>query len=298
MKILLVGSGAREHAIAKAIVRSNNSELFSFMSARNPGIMRISKEFTVGNICDVGGVAKWAKDRLVDLAVIGPEAPLNAGISDILNAIGIPCAGPSKTAAKIECDKSFARNLMKKHKIPGCPKFGVFSDASEAGKFIDSVNEVVVKPAGLTGGKGVKVMGPHLKNKEEAKAYAKEVLEARIGALPEVVIEEKLIGQEFTLQAFVDGKNISPMPIVQDHKLAFDGDVGPNTGGMGSYSDAGNLLPFLSQKDYDSGIAIMKKTVDALAKERTPYNGFLYGQFIATKKGVSTIEFNARLGDP
>ncbi len=298
MKILLVGSGAREHAIAKAIVKSEGAELLSFMSRKNPGIARISKQWITGNICDVEAVTGWAKYHSAQLAVIGPEAPLNVGIADSFNGSGIPCAGPSKAAAQLECDKSFARNLMKKYKIPGCPKFGVFSDSAKASKFIDSLGEVVIKPAGLTGGKGVKVMGPHLKHKEEAKAYSREVLEAKIGVLPSVVIEEKLIGQEFTLQAFVDGKNISPMPTVQDHKLAFEGDTGPNTGGMGSYSDAGDLLPFISQKDYDSGIAIMKKTIEALAKEGSPYKGFLYGQFIATKKGVSVIEFNARLGDP
>ncbi len=298
MKILLVGSGAREHAIAKAIANSKNAKLFSFMSARNPGIMRISKEWTTGDICNVEAVTKWAISHSAELAVIGPEAPLNAGIADSLNNSSIPCVGPTKRAAMLECDKSFARNLMKKHRIPGCPKFGVFSDAKEAAKFIDSLDEVVVKPAGLTGGKGVKVMGPHLKNKEEAKKYARETLEQKIGTLPSVVIEEKLVGQEFTLQAFVDGKSVIGMPTVQDHKLAFDGDTGPNTGGMGSYSDAGDLLPFIFQKDYDSGIAIMEKTVEALAKEGSPYKGFLYGQFIATKKGVSVIEFNARLGDP
>lgn len=297
-KILLVGSGAREHAIAKAIVRSKNAQLLSFMSSKNPGIARISKEWTVGNICDVNTVVDWARKNSAELAVIGPEAPLNAGISDALLKANVPCAGPSKAAAQLECDKSFARNLMRKHKIPGCPKFGVFSGASEASEFIDSLEQVVIKPAGLTGGKGVKVMGPHLKDKGEAKEYVREVLDQKIGSLPSVVIEEKLIGQEFTLQAFVDGKNISPMPAVQDHKLAFDGDRGPNTGGMGSYSDAGDLLPFLTQNDYDAGLEIMKKTIQALAKEGTPYKGFLYGQFIATKKGIGVIEFNARLGDP
>jgi phosphoribosylamine--glycine ligase len=298
MKILLVGSGAREHAIAKAIVRSKNAKLFSFMSARNPGIMRISKEWTTGDICNVEAVTKWAISHSAELAVIGPEAPLNVGIADELAKVNISSVGPTKKAAMLECDKSFARNLMKKYKIPGCPKFGSFSDPAEASRFIDSLEEVVVKPAGLTGGKGVKVMGPHLKNKEEAKKYARETLEQKIGTLPSVVIEEKLVGQEFTLQAFVDGKNVIGMPTVQDHKLAFDGDTGPNTGGMGSYSDAGDILPFLTQKDYDAGLAIMKKTIKALEKEGMPYKGFLYGQFIAGKSGVHVIEFNARLGDP
>ncbi|MFH1448775.1 MAG: phosphoribosylamine--glycine ligase [Candidatus Micrarchaeota archaeon] len=297
MQILLIGSGAREHAIAKAIVRSKDTKLLSYMGANNPGIIKLSSEWTVGDICHVEQVVKWAKEYSAELAVVGPEAPLNAGIVDSLLQAGIPCAGPTKDAAMIECDKSFSRNLMKKHGIPGCPKFGVFSDADEASAFIGSLVEVVVKPAGLTGGKGVKIMGPHLKDKGEAKAYASEVLDANIGALGSVVIEEKLIGQEFTLQAFVDGERVVPMPAVQDHKLAFEGDKGPNTGGMGSYSDAG-LLPFITQNDYEQGIEIMKKTVDALASEGRPYKGFLYGQFIAGKKGIHVIEFNARLGDP
>ncbi|MCX6778184.1 MAG: phosphoribosylamine--glycine ligase [Candidatus Micrarchaeota archaeon] len=297
MRVLLVGNGAREHAIGEAVVRSGG-ELYSFMSARNPGLAKISKEFAIGNIHNPEEVSKWAAGRNIDVAIPSPDAVLAAGVSDALVASGVPCAGPVKQAARIEWDKSFARNLMREAKIPGCPKFGIFENAKEAAKFIDELGEVAVKPAGLTGGKGVKVTGYQLKDASEAKKYAKEILESKMGGIPSVIIEEKLIGEEFTLQAFVDGKNVIGMPAVQDHKRAGIGDVGPNTGGMGSYSDSNHLLPFIARSDYEEGIKIMKKTVSALAKKGADYRGFLYGQFMAGKKGVKAVEFNSRLGDP
>lgn len=298
MKVLLVGSGAREHAIARAIVKSDKAELYAVMSNNNPGIRRICGQATVGNTKDGKAVAEFAKKHGVELGVIGPDAVLEAGVADALWDAGIPAMGPRKAAARIEWDKAFARNLMQKHGVEGSPKFAAFKDATQAAKFIDELGgEAAIKPSGLTGGKGVKVTGFQLANAQEAKDYCKEILSQNMGGLGEVVVEEKLVGEEFTLQGFVDGKTVRGMPCVQDHKLAYEGDTGPNTGGMGSYT-TGKLLPFVRQEDYDKAISIMEKTVAALSKEGIEYKGVLYGQFMLTKQGPRVVEFNARFGDP
>jgi phosphoribosylamine---glycine ligase len=300
---LLVGSGGREHAVAEAICRNADAALFAYMSSRNPGIARLCKksggEFAIGDICNPASIAKWAQEKKISLAFSSPDATLEAGVSDALIAAGIPTASPTKEASRLEWDKTFARNLMKKHKIAGCPKFFICKDENESNAAIDALEgSVAVKPAGLTGGKGVKVTGYQLKDGAEAKAYAAEVLQTKMGSIPQVVIEEKLEGEEFTFQAFVDGKTVFGMPLVQDHKRAYEDDVGPNTGGMGSYS-TGLMLPFLEPSDYNDAHEIMKATIDAFAKESgKKFLGVLYGQFIATAKGVKVIEFNARFGDP
>jgi len=296
MKILIVGNGAREHAIASALSKSQQKpKLYAFMNAKNPGITRLCVGFKVGDISDAKAISDYAVNEKIHFAIIGPEAPLASGIADKLERQGIGCVGPRKAAAQIETDKAFARNLMKKYNIPGVPEFKVFTDASEAVKFIkDSKKEWAIKPAGLTGGKGVKIMGEHLNSLPEIEDYIKRVLKS-----DRVVIEEKLIGEEFTIQAFVDGKTLIGTPMVQDHKRAHEGDVGPNTGGMGSYSGTGPVLPFLTQEDYDFGIKVMKQVVVAIKDEtNSEYKGFLYGQFIAGKGDPMVIEFNARLGDP
>lgn len=300
VRVLLVGGGAREHAMAEAITRSGG-ELYSFMKAKNPGIARLSKEFALGDCNNGALVSKWAKEKNVELAVVGPEEPMQKGVVDALETVGVKCASPCKAAARLEWDKTFARNLLKNNNVPGCPEFAVFNEESksEIRSFISGLNnEVAVKPSGLTGGKGVKMGVEHLKTVEESVAYALEVIESGIGGLGEVVIEERLKGEEFTLQAFVDGKNVVGMPCVQDHKRAFENDVGPNTGGMGSYSDAGNLLPFMKQSDYDEAVEIMWKTIRALASTGAVYKGSLYGQFMLTRDGPKVIEFNSRFGDP
>ncbi len=299
MKILVVGNGAREHAIAKALKASKDCELYAFMKANNPAISKMSTDYSLGNICNPADVAEYARSMDVKLAVVGPEAPLGAGVVDALEEDGIMCVGPRKTAARLETDKSFARELMRKHKIKGTPEFGIFEDADEACTFIDEFGEdLAIKPAGLTAGKGVKIMGEHF-GPDGAKEYVREILSTKMGEIPKVVLEERLIGEEFTLQGFVDGDRVVGTPTVQDHKRAYDGDKGPNTGGMGSYSDAGYILPFLTKKDYEDGLEIMRETIKAVKKETgTPYKGFLYGQFMATKDGLKVVEFNARLGDP
>ena len=300
-RVLLIGNGGREHAIARAVKRSNGlSELYAFMAAKNPGIAKLCREFSIGNTNDAAAVAKFALSKKIDLAVVGPEAPLEAGVVDELLKHGVRCASPTKSAARMETDKGFARELLRKYNVKGSPDFGVFMDFKEAWSFIDSLGKpVVVKPAGLTGGKGVRIVGEQLRDSNDAKEYAKEILAEGVGGIRKVVVEEKLEGEEFSLQAFVDGMRVIGTPMVQDHKRAFANDEGPNTGGMGSYSDAGYILPSLREEDYDEGISIMKTSVEAYRKETgEDYKGFLYGGFIVTADGVKLLEFNARLGDP
>lgn len=294
MKILLVGGGGREHAIAEAIARSRkNPELYAAMSKKNPGIARLCKDFLLIKETEPS-IIDYAVKNKIELAVIGPEAPLAAGIPDLLRDAGIPVVGPRKLAAQIEFDKAWTREFMKKYKIQGCPGFKVFRKGeSGTDEYIDELGDVVIKPAGLTGGKGVRVMGDHF-DINGAKAYAREVLKN-----DNLVVEERLIGEEFTVQAFVDGNTLAYAPSVHDHKRAYDGDKGPNTGGMGSYNDSKDILPFMKESDYTDAKKIMKDAVLAIKKETgVPYQGVLYGQFMATAKGISVIEFNARFGDP
>jgi phosphoribosylamine--glycine ligase len=298
MKVLSVGGGAREHSVVEALKRSN-AEIYSVMKNKNPGIAEASVEYVLMDECEVEKVADWAVSKGVELAVIGPEAPLGEGIVDILESRGIPCVGPSKAASQIEISKQYARDLMKRHNIPGNVEYEVFDNLDDIKEFLAEFGkDVVVKPIGLTGGKGVKIMGEHLFSNEDVLTYCQEVLEDKIGGQARVVIEEKCIGEEFTLQAFCDGKTLSPMPAVQDHKRAYEGDEGPNTGGMGSYSESNHLLPFLSKEEYDEAVGIMQKTIDAMREEGTPYKGVLYGQFMLTADGIRLIEYNARFGDP
>jgi len=299
VKVLLVGSGGREHALADALARSEGAEVYSYMSSNNPGIVRLSKETVVGDVTDVGSIVKWAKSKKTTVAVIGPEAPLEKGLADELVKSEVLVCGPTRNTSRIEWDKVYARNLMRELNMRECAKYVATNDPKEAAEFIDLLKgAVAVKPAGLTGGKGVKVVGSQLKDGEAAKAYAAEVLSSNIGGLGAVVVEERLEGEEFTLQAFVDGKTVVGMPLVQDHKRAHEGDQGPNTGGMGSYSFGNHTLPFISTSDTEHALEAMRKVVRAMAAHTGEYRGFLYGQFIAGKEGVKLIEFNARFGDP
>jgi phosphoribosylamine--glycine ligase len=295
MKILVVGTGAREHAICNAV---KDAELYSIMSNKNPGISRVSK-FQISSEKDLNGVKKYALKNHIDLAVIGPEAPLEMGLVNELQEVGIECVGPTMEAARIETDKAFMRDLFDNHKIGGSIVYKVFDNVEDAGDFIDEFGQdVVVKPVGLTGGKGVKIVGEHLEDGEEAKKYVKEIVNNKISGHAQVVIEERLIGEEFTVQAFVDGKSIVPMPAAQDHPHAYEGDQGPITGGMGSYSDRDGLLPFLDKKSYEESVKIMQDTINAVKKEVGPYKGILYGQFMLCKDGPKLVEYNARFGDP
>ncbi|AKB31900.1 Phosphoribosylamine--glycine ligase [Methanosarcina siciliae HI350] len=295
MKILLIGGGGREHAIAEGIKKSkHNPILYALMAKKNPGIAALCEDFLLEKETEVEKIVEYAKARNIEMAFVGPEAPLAAGVADALWEIGVPVVGPKKACAVIEFDKAWARNFMKKYGIEGCPAYEVFTEEAPARAFIEKLGDVAVKPSGLTGGKGVKVMGDQLPDLKAAMEYTSELLEKG-----SVVIEERFIGEEFTLQAFVDGKNLAFFPAVQDHKRAYEGDLGPNTGGMGSYTDAGEILPFMLADDIEQAKKIMQHTVTALHEETgTGYQGVLYGQFILTTSGPKVVEFNARFGDP
>lgn len=298
MNILIIGSGAREHAIASALHRSpQKPHIYCCGTSTNPGIKQMSRNYWVGDICDVNTVVQTALEWQIGLAIIGPEAPLEKGLADALWQAAIPTIGPRKALARIETSKEFARELMKKHNIPGLPKYRAFHNMEGVREFLNELgeNDYVIKANGLMSGKGVKVAGDHLQSFEEAMLFCKEVLEKG----QTFVIEEKLIGQEFSLMGFCDGETLLPMPLVQDHKRAHVYDKGPNTGGMGSYSDADHSLPFLTTGDVSVAWMINEAVIRALSKDvNEKYTGILYGSFIATAKGIYVIEFNARFGDP
>ncbi len=297
MKVLAVGGGGREHAAVEALFRSG-SEIYSVMKNANPGIISRSRDHLLCDEKDIGRVCAYAKEKGVELAFIGPEAPLEAGIVDALEAIGIKCAAPTKAAARIETSKTFMRELVRKHGIGGNLGFAHFDNAEDAEAYLKTVgHEIVVKPVGLTGGKGVKVQGEHLHSFEDTMEYVREIFDNNIGGAG-VILEEKAVGEEFTQMVFVDGKHIVPLPLVQDHKRAYEGDVGPNTGGMGSYTDADHLLPFINESERKDALDILQQIVDAMAEEGCPYRGTMYGQFMLTVNGPKIIEINARFGDP
>ena len=292
MRIALIGSGAREHIIAEKLATDDN-ELFSIMPKKNPAIAMLSKKYWICDTNSQEAVVDCLKNEDIDVGFASPDATLAAGISDALEKIGILIASPTKAAARIEWDKEFMHSLMTRHKLAGSPKYHLVTDMDEAKSALKELEEVAIKPLGLTGGKGVRVTGDHLHSEQDAIAYLNELLRKDGKAL----IEEKIEGEEFSLQAFCDGSRIATMPPVQDHKRAFENDLGANTGGMGSYS-AGKLLPFIEEKDIEQATKIMQSVVHAMKKDGTPFRGVLYGQFMVCKDSVRLIEFNARFGDP
>jgi phosphoribosylamine---glycine ligase len=294
-KVLLIGSGAREHAIGETLKRGG-AQVYTYGKARNPGLLGISEGYEVGLLEDKEHIEKYALSVKPDFAFVGPDDPIADGVADLLLDIEIHSVAPLQTVARLESSKSFTRDLVEKYKIPGNPLFKVFYDENGLESFIKELNgDYVVKADGLMAGKGVKLSGEHLPDEKSGIAWAKECLKSG----GRVVIEEKLVGQEFSLMSFCDGIHTAEMPAVQDHKRAFDGDKGPNTGGMGTYSDADHLLPFLTKKDVDDAREITIQTAAALEKETGVYfKGIMYGGFIVTKNGVKLIEYNARFGDP
>ncbi|UCD02196.1 MAG: phosphoribosylamine--glycine ligase [Promethearchaeota archaeon] len=293
---LIVGHGAREHVIGEALV-NGGANLFAFMSFKNAGLEDLSKDIKIHSETDFKQIIEFCEEKNIDFVVIGPEAPLVVGIVDALERGGFPCVGPKIEAAQIEGSKIFTRNLLEKYKIQSNVKSKTFNSMEGVESYIMEMGEenIVVKPEGLTGGKGVKVYGDHLFSKEDILKYCQDLVNQKSRFL----LEEKCDGEEFTLQTFVDGKNVLGSPLVQDHKRAYEDDEGPNTGGMGSYSMEDHLMPFITQEDVNKALEDMKKTVAAVKLETgVKYKGFLYGQFMKTAKGLKLIEYNSRWGDP
>ena len=298
MRVLLIASSARGAALAKALTERSSTpvQLFCICNARNPDLLRFSEgRLTVGDVADLNLVRRVATQARPDFVVVGPEAPLAAGVANELAARGIPCFGPTKELARLESSKRFARHLLARYRIPGNPEFAAFTTIDGVPEYLAALTEFVVKPDGLTGGKGVKVSGDHLGSVAEGVAYAREILATH----PCVVIEEKMAGEEFSLMSICDGRHTVDTIPVQDHKRSKEGDQGPNTGGMGSYSCADHSLPFLTRDDIAQASAINSAVAQALASEfPTPYQGVLYGGFMKTAYGVRVVEYNVRFGDP
>ena len=297
MNFLVIGSGAREHIIAQKLFDAGVN-VFSVITNRNPGLINLSKEFLFVNTykANIQKIVDFSLSKYIDCVVIGPEDPLALGFSDSFLSKGIPVVGPTKLLAQIETSKGFTRDLLVRNEIYVSPRYERFNSINGVEDFIKELSdEYVVKYDGLMGGKGVKVSGEHLMSTQEAISYCNQLID--LGG--SFIVEEKLLGEEFSLMSFCDGKTVHHMPAVQDHKRAYDGDVGPNTGGMGCYTDSNHSLPFLTDNELNQAREINERVSTALVKEYNEgYKGILYGGFMATGDGVKLIEYNARFGDP
>ena len=289
MKVLVVGSGGRCHAIVEALSKSPQVEKI-FSAPGNAGIAALAECVAIKET-EIDRLADFAAEQGVGLTVVGPEVALEAGIADLFAERGLRIFGPKRNAARIETSKEFAKELMAKYNIPTAA-FRTFTDFDAALEYVKSGKlPIVLKYDGLAAGKGV-VIAETLAEAEEA--LRDMLLDAKYGE-GKVVIEECLVGPEFSLMCFVNGESVYPMPVAQDHKRAYDGDKGPNTGGMGAYTE----LPFISDEDMEYAMQkIMLPTAKALAAEGAPFCGVLYGGLMKTPDGIKVIEFNARFGDP
>lgn len=291
MRVLIIGSGAREHALAWKVARSPHvKELY--VAPGNAGTSSIGHNIPA-DLGDIDSLIKVAIELRIDLAIVGPEGPLAMGIVDRFEQQGIPIFGPTREAARIETSKVFAKRLMQKYSIP-CARGVAFSNYSDALKYIqDHPLPVVIKADGLAAGKGVTVAF----TKDEAIAALTDIMEKKIfgSAGSRVVIEEYLAGREVSLLAFSDGKTVVPMVPACDYKRAFDNDEGPNTGGMGSYSPPGFFDSKLINQTMET---ILKPAIKAMEKEGSTYKGVLYAGLMVTADGPKVLEFNARFGDP
>lgn len=289
MKVLVIGGGGREHAIIDAISKSKQVTKI-YAAPGNAGIAQLAECLPIKDT-DVDTLVTFAYNHAIDLTVVGPELALAAGIVDAFEAHGLRIFGPTKAATQIESSKQFAKDLMKKYDIPTAD-YKVFSDYSSAWEYVQtSPMPVVLKYDGLAAGKGVVIA----ENLDEANSALKDMLQNDKFGHGQVVIEEFMTGPEFSFMCFVSGDKVYPMVLSQDHKRAFDGDKGPNTGGMGAYSP----LPFITKADEEFALQkIMLPTAKAMIAEGCPFKGVLYGGLMKTPNGIKVVEFNARFGDP
>jgi phosphoribosylamine--glycine ligase len=291
MKVMVVGGGAREHTLTWKFSRSKRVKEV-YVVPGNAGTAQIAKNLDISPT-NLDALAGAAKENKIDLVVVGPEAPLAAGIVDKFERLGIPAFGPTKEAALIESSKVFAKRLMQKYGIP-CAKDAVFTSFKEAEAYVKKQPvPVVIKADGLAAGKGAIVA----QSMGEALKSLSDIMEKRVfgDAGNQVLVEECLVGRETSLLAFTDGKTVVAMVPARDYKRVFDKDMGPNTGGMGCYSPSG----FLDKKAIDKAVkTIVEPVVKAMAKEGKPYKGVLYAGLMLTAEGPKVLEFNARFGDP
>ena len=289
MKVLVIGSGGREHAIVEALSRSPRKPKI-YAAPGNAGIAALAECVAIKDT-EADKLLAFAQENGIELTVVGPEAALAVGVVDKFRAAGLKIFGPTKAATEIESSKDFAKRLMKKYDVPTAD-YATFSDFDEALAYVRKGSlPTVLKYDGLAAGKGVVIAT----TMEEAEATLRDMLlDTKFGE-GRVVIEEFLTGEEFSLMCFVAGSKICPMPVAQDHKRAYDNDEGPNTGGMGAYTE----LPFVSAEDHEYAMTnIMQRVADAMVAEGTPFTGVLYGGLMKTPQGIKVIEFNARFGDP
>ena len=289
MNVLVIGSGGREHAIVEALSRSPKQPKI-YAAPGNAGIAQLAECVAIKDT-EVEKLVEFAKANNIELTVVGPEAALAVGVVDRFREEGLAIFGPTKAAAEIEASKDFAKRLMVKYDVPTAA-YATFSDFEEALAYVrKGTLPTVLKYDGLAAGKGVVIAT----TMEEAEATLRDMLlDTKFGE-GRVVIEEFLTGEEFSLMCFVAGNKICPMPVAQDHKRAYDNDEGPNTGGMGAYTE----LPFITEEDHAYAMEnIMQRVADAMVTEGTPFSGVLYGGLMKTPHGIKVIEFNARFGDP
>ena len=293
-RILVAGTGGREHALAWKLAQSPRVAQV-LVAPGNGGTALAGGK--IGNVPiaadDIAMLARLAKDENIELVVVGPEAPLAAGAVDAFRASGIRCFGPSQAAAQLESSKAFAKAFMQRHGIPTA-RYAVFTDFNAAIDHVHTIDyPIVVKASGLAAGKGVLL--PESLSETEAVLHQIMVEQAFGAAGDEVVIEERLAGQEASVLAFSDGRNLAMMPAAQDHKRIFDGDLGPNTGGMGAYAPAPVITAELLDEVRQT---VMQPTLDGMRAEGTPYIGILYAGLMLTADGIKVLEFNCRFGDP
>ena len=291
MKVLVVGGGGREHAVVWKLSQSLKIKKL-YCAPGNPGIAELAECVSI-SVSEIEKLAEFAKKEQIDLTFVGPEEPLSLGIVNYFKEQGLAVYGPSKEAALIEGSKAFAKELMIKYQIPTA-KYTAFTNYEEALDYIRSEGApIVIKADGLAAGKGV-VVAKNLEEAEDAlKSMMKDVTFGAAGV--RVVIEEFLEGEEMTLLSFVNGSTVKPMVASQDHKPVYDGDKGPNTGGMGTYAP----LPHIDSSMVEQIIqTIVQPTAEAMVAEGVPYEGILYTGLMLTKEGPKVIEYNARFGDP
>ncbi len=291
MKVLLIGSGGREHAIAWKLAQSPKiRQLFTIPG--NPGTAEFGENIS-GDVQDISFIVKKAIELKIDLVIVGPEVPLDKGLADELNKAGLAVFGPERAGAQLEASKAFSKAFMKRHNIPTA-KFEVFEDLEKALSFINTIDyPFVIKASGLAAGKGVFLPD----SLEEAHDILAEIMQKeKFGkAGNQVVIEERLFGAEVSVLAFTDGKNLVIMPPAQDHKRLLENDQGPNTGGMGVFAPTPKATPEVMNDVMDK---VLKQTIAGLKAEGIPYNGVLYAGLILTDDGIKVLEFNCRFGDP